>query len=437
MRRRLAFVALLLLGTAARAEAEIDLFVAPGAAPSPCGNGATFARITDALACARCLRLASGDAIVVHVAAGTYRGSYDPAALAANPALEVLPLVINVSDLALEGETVLRLDKGGLPADVAAQGDTLITADAALGASQALILVGRTTDGMAGDGVSVSGLDLDGHDGDAFPTFSYSSAVVADRVSGVSISGNAVHGSWAGIVMRHASGEIAGNLARGCVAGIDVEGGTASHPTVVTAEGNRSVTTVAIGAIAVPVAVDVDLGANPLAVLPIALDPSVAGANAVTLTLLGNAADGTNIGLRFLAIPRGPQPIPPTAYVSIVASGNSFAGHFYGVSIDAGFDYAGFPPLSLECQATFSGNTYNKVGLPPALIAFSYPPMLIAGAYQYLTTSTYVITDTDGELAGFDYDDPGATAAQGALGNTLLVGPARAWLSYAGTKIEK
>src|SRR5687768_7616611 len=72
-----------------------------------------FKRITDALARARTLRATTDAPIVVSVSAGTYVGSYTSAATAT--AFEVLPLILNISDLELRGATRMLLDPDGLP----------------------------------------------------------------------------------------------------------------------------------------------------------------------------------------------------------------------------------------------------------------------------------------------------------------------------------
>ncbi len=66
-----------------------------------------FWRITNAVARARELRQDDSDPeerIFIHVRPGTYVGSYDPVHLANNPRLELLPIVINVPDLASRAE---------------------------------------------------------------------------------------------------------------------------------------------------------------------------------------------------------------------------------------------------------------------------------------------------------------------------------------------
>src|SRR5687768_3355180 len=72
-----------------------------------------FKRITDALARARTLRATTDAPIVVSVSAGTYVGSYTSAATAT--AFEVLPLIVNVSDLELRGQTPLVVSADALP----------------------------------------------------------------------------------------------------------------------------------------------------------------------------------------------------------------------------------------------------------------------------------------------------------------------------------
>src|SRR5712664_1621468 len=92
-----------------------------------------FWRITNAVVRARELRQDDSDPeerIVIHVRPGTYVGSYDPSHLANNPRLELLPIIINVPDLNLEGGTELDQDEGGLPTGTyPPESETLLTTD--------------------------------------------------------------------------------------------------------------------------------------------------------------------------------------------------------------------------------------------------------------------------------------------------------------------
>src|SRR5215470_12353427 len=70
-----------------------------------------FWRITDGVVAARSIRQHQHHHdITLHVLPGTYVGSYDPDHLAKNPRLELLPIILNVSNLSLEGGTELDED---------------------------------------------------------------------------------------------------------------------------------------------------------------------------------------------------------------------------------------------------------------------------------------------------------------------------------------
>src|SRR5262245_39645949 len=91
----------------ARAE---DVYV--DAAGSPNGDGSAanpYWRITDAVNRARDDRqnatIPTTETIVIHVAPGTYIGSYSPPGSARQ--MELLPLVLNMPNVALSGATVL------------------------------------------------------------------------------------------------------------------------------------------------------------------------------------------------------------------------------------------------------------------------------------------------------------------------------------------
>src|SRR5438874_7801312 len=98
-----------------------DLYVS--AAASSTGNGSAaspYWRITDAVNRARYDRhnaiIPASETIVIHVAPGTYTGSYNPPGSARQ--MELLPVVLNMPNVVLSGATVLALDARGLPTGV-------------------------------------------------------------------------------------------------------------------------------------------------------------------------------------------------------------------------------------------------------------------------------------------------------------------------------
>ena len=116
--------ALLCLAVAAQfaspARAE-DLYVNAAAASSGDGSAANpYWRIGDAVSRARTDRqnaaTPADETIVIHVAPGTYMGSFDSPG--ANKQLELLPVVLNMPNVVLSGATVLALDGRGLPTGV-------------------------------------------------------------------------------------------------------------------------------------------------------------------------------------------------------------------------------------------------------------------------------------------------------------------------------
>src|SRR5713101_3897789 len=168
-----------------------DLYI--DAAAKANGDGSRehpFWRITDGVVAARALRQHHHrHGITLHVLPGTYVGSYDPDHLAGNPRLEMLPIIVNVPDLSLEGGTELDEDADGLPTGTyPLESETLLTTDQALTRGQVLLLIATTTDGMAGNGVSVSGfvMDAQGQHLTTVPGFD----IFADRVSEFSIHEN-------------------------------------------------------------------------------------------------------------------------------------------------------------------------------------------------------------------------------------------------------
>src|SRR5713101_2436332 len=164
-----------------------DLYV--DAAAKENGDGSRehpFWRITDGVVAARALRQQHHHhGITLHVLPGTYVGSYCPDHLAGNPKLELLPIIINVRDLSLEGGTELDEDADGLPTGTyPLESETLLTTDLSLTRGRALLLIATTTDGMAGNRVSVSGFVMGAQDLDPA---SLGIGIYADRVSDFAI----------------------------------------------------------------------------------------------------------------------------------------------------------------------------------------------------------------------------------------------------------
>src|SRR5262249_5529229 len=153
------------------------------------GAANPYWRITDAVTRARNDRqsatIPANETIVIHVAAGTYVGSYNPSGSAAQ--MELLPIVLNMPNVVLSGETVLAIDARSLPTGIVpGSAETILTSADPLGnPGQMLVAIISTTDGEAGNNVTVTGFSFD-------QPFSihYGTAVFADHVSGFAIRSN-------------------------------------------------------------------------------------------------------------------------------------------------------------------------------------------------------------------------------------------------------
>jgi hypothetical protein len=385
------------------------------------GDGSSkspFARITDAIEAARGITgKAHGkghEEIVVHVAPGKYVGSYSKACLDKNSKTECLPIAINVPNVRLQGRTELEQDDLGLPTAAKPGSETILTSDAPLTGEQALIVITRTKDGSVGDNVSVMGLVLDANGG---------RGAWADRVSGLTFKGNVVQNSFAGIAVHMTSGRIEGNLAHKTPngTGIGVGAGSKNNPAEVFVAANRSVSNF-VGLLIGGTAnlLDMDFGHNSVQATPyLKVFPKSQGddvPNQLSVTITANdLSNNSAAGLRCYMYQ--PQTYSTrdgrlTAEINAAVSGNRCNGNAqYGIVVDAGWTYEN---AQIHYKGTFSGafggNTLEENVCNVAYLGFNRLQVAMGKAspkdWQYAEGSTYVITDQDGELAGFDYDHP-------------------------------
>ena len=75
--------------------------------------------------------------------------------------------------------------------------------------------------------------------------------------------------------------------------------------------------------------------------------------------------------------------------------------------------------------ATLQGNAFDGNGRAPAFFTFVSADVDLFGAslqnFKYVQNSTYQVTDLDGELTGFDYDNPVTDPLNGATLNNALI----------------
>jgi hypothetical protein len=433
-----------------------DLFVAVSGSLSGDGSVSNpYRRITDAVVRARADR-ASGaippaHAIRVHVAAGVYVGSFDPASLQNHHEYEVLPIILNVPRLAVLGSTVLVRDDRGLPTGSEPESETILEPDQSLGQNQSLFLVARTADGAVGNGVTVDGFVLDGTEG-PYPN----SPVFVDQVSDFRISNNLIqHGSF-GVSTRLASGTIEGNLLTlNDKAGGSITGGSIARPATVFIYANRALFNGQHGFMTWAVAnspFPVDRGSNTLD-LPL-LQTTFDRNNpedlrnipdTLVVTLSGNDLGVNGVfGIRLFAVVPEGNPTdcsvgigyrtqdatqPLTAVLTANVLGNTFvANGLWGVGMETGYPCRNDPRrLIITFAGSFEGNSFVTInGRPAALFSFNSWGLDLGGDslqdYKFAEESTYQVTDRDGELTGFDYDNPLMDPLTGTvLNNTLTV----------------
>ena len=427
---------------AARAGAE-DLYVDAGAAPGGDGSArAPYLRITDGLERARRDRQGGlGETITIHVAPGTYSGSYSSARLNREPGLELLPILINVPNLTLRGATKLLQDVSELPTGAQPGTETVITTDEVVSSpnfTASLILIAPTTDGGSGDGVTVSGFILDPQatvnlPRDGVPELQ---SIWLDRVAHFEVRQNIVMRSGDGVRSRMSSGTVSGNLFVGNgFAGAYLSGGNGAYPANVRIIGNRGFNNVRGGAMlgAFGNTIPLDLGANTLqspAVI-LTVDPA-SWPSLLTATVNDNDFSGNVVyGLRCGAY-------PPDNYYKLKAnltarleanvSGNLFNGNQnYGLVLDASFP----PPrsdknaVSARFDLVLQNNALTGNGRATALFTFERFTVSLGTDslkdFKYLSGSLYNLNDTEGETLGFDYDNPLMDPFDGTVLNNSLI----------------
>src|SRR6266849_368767 len=446
----LVLTAALLLAQPALAR-QADLYV--DAAAKENGDGSRehpFWRITDGVVAARALR-PYHHRITLHVQPGTYVGSYDPDHLAGDPRLEMLPIILNVSNLSLEGGTELDEDVDGLPTGTyRPESETLLTLEICqlacpLIRGQTLLLIAATNDGTAGNRVSVSGFVIDGRSEGILAAVGFS--IFADRVSDFSIHHNLLRHGGGGFASRMASGTLEANV---CTnnnnIGFFATGGNLAHPASVTLQRNRA-TQNAGGASLFAVAnfVTLVLGANPLMLEPLQVTYDRKNPEDVRnipdqleATVEGNDFSENHLliatGLRCTFYPPihyttmdATQPITGTLNVNVRDNRLNRNGD-HGITIDAGFSNRSDPrQLTGRFEGRFENNALIDNGRNKSLVGFTNRDASSGlGSrqdYKYMRESSVYVADLDSELEGFDYDHPLKDPFDGSpvVGNVLIV----------------
>jgi hypothetical protein len=421
---------LALSGGVAFVRAE-DLYVNVAASPDGDGSAANpYWRITDAVTRARSDRQSAaippGETIVIHVAPGTYVGSYSPPGSATQ--VELLPIVLNMPNVVLNGATVLSLDAAGLPTGIApGTQETILASTDPLGSSkQMVVAIISTTDGGVGNNVTINGFTFDQ------PQFNhFGNAIFVDHVSGFAIWGNWMRNASKQVDIRFSSGSLEGNLITDSPngPGVFVAAGSTSYPAQVTVRTNRSIRNGEHGlqVIATTQNVDPDLGRNKLTALPVSLTKSEA--HSLDVTIIGNdLSENGNLGLRLMIISPsysfnpGDDAFPPTLTANVVGNRMNGNGN-YGLDVEGGETFtAGSKTFSGAFEGVFLENQLVGNGRNGTIFTFTSGNTAPNDSSIYLQHSIFQAFDLDGELAGLDYANPLNDPIDGTpLNNTLLI----------------
>jgi len=429
MRFFIAHTLALTLALAARPAAAEDLYVDASQPPGNGSQGSPYQTISAAIARARNDRMTmavpDSETIVVHVRAGEYFGSYAHA----GQGFEQLPILLDVPNFELRGDTVLALDAEGWPTGAVNGTETWFTATPFLGSGynpdRFVFLVGPTSDRLTGADVTIGGFVIDGglngEKGNGV-------GIGLDRVAGASIAGNVITQTYLAMFARASTAAIRGNLCHNCYVGGILQGGPAASPGSYLFQDNSSVRntngliTSASGMVyawdpaLTPVPANALYDVNYVAVIHNDLSDN---------NHVKGFSCGIRCGLFSPVLPAGQS----TGHLTVDVERNRIVGNSVGIHMDAMFPYRWYPqPLTVAFHGYFADNQVTANDVAPALITFTRNRAALKQTpselnnYKYLEDSLFELIVVDDELAGFWYDNPAFDPVSGvALDNTLLV----------------
>ncbi len=408
------------------------------------GNGSAkrpYWRITDALDRARQLRREDPRRIVIRVAAGICSGNFEtqPTGQTTRPP-ELLPLVLNVTDLTLHGAGIMEYAEGYPVAQRPGTATTVTVDTLHYGwVDNTVMFVGPTTDGGRADGAIIEGLAID----DAFMS---AHGIWITRTQRLIFRDNVVeHVNFGAVNVGECSGSIVGNVLHDGTPGLLLAAGTKSNPSKLYIGGN-SVTANLVG-IAVfgdsAAAAYLEMGANPLKVLPYPIDPTSSEiGNHIDVEVEGNDVSyNFSGGLDFAILGASRYPYSLTGNINASVHDNRFMDNAgYPFVVESGYVFRGtssfwtnpdlydFPegylgfyaapfvthgpnygPYSGVVNATFERNLWSNLNvapIAPAILTFSstniYDPTTgapdpgLISHYVYMRNSRLNIEDEDG-----------------------------------------
>ncbi len=381
---------------------------------SQLGDGIHFARIGEAIAAARAIRIARDETttarcrITIAVAAGTYHGATLPAS---DPTGEALPLVIDFPDLTLQGALDMQLDAIGRATGLGAGDETVLTSVLPLQSigqySEPLFVINGHPDGSRGDGAEVRGFVFQsGHVG--VDNGVGGVAVIALRVTNLAITGNRIEPGFSeGLDLRASDGVVERNQLSGggncdvCFAG----------PGSYRAEGNRLLAGGIPGFFVVPtVSLPVPAGVEPYT-LPVS---SLVTAAIVNNEVRDHQRTPVGAGIRVGAVGTGAPDVVGSASVEI--RDNALLHNRFGLILDAAFPVAN-TTLRGDLDVSLANNILSGSCQNDLLVSLSrHTTGLGLQNAAYLLNSTYRLS-----LGGnLDWADAWYANPAG-YGNTLVV----------------
>lgn len=410
------------------------------------GNGSEahpYWRISDALERARMLRRSTSTRLTISVARGICSGNFEPQPTGRRTRPpELLPLVINVPNLTLHGAGVMKYAEGFPIAPRAGTATTVAVDTLHLGDfDTTVIYVGPTTDGGQADGAVIEGLVVDA----AFNSY-FTYGMYIARAQRITIRNNIVKQVTLGAINgSECSGRIVGNVVHDGSPGMLFAAGTAANPSKLYIGGNSATNNYeGIGLFGDSIVTEqLDMGANPLEVLPYPINPSASQmGNHIEVEISGNDVSNNFIGLRYTILGGGRYPYSQTGYISASVHDNRFIDNSgYPFAVDQGFVFRGtwsnywttpnpngdidgwlgflatpfithgsfFGPYSGSVNASFEDNAWsnpNIAPIAPAILTFSYidvynpatgkPDQTQLPEYTYMRNSRLAFVDEDG-----------------------------------------
>jgi hypothetical protein len=384
------------------------------------GDGIHFARIGDAIAAARAVRLARDEQetaacrITIVVAAGTYRGSVSQSA---DPAFERFPLVIDVPDVTLQGALAMHLDETGRATGVSendaasslAPSPALVSV---LNFSEPLVAVNGHPNGSKGNGAIVEGFAFQsGHVG--VDTRIGGLGILSLRVHDVVVRGNRFEAGFSESVdLRASTGRVESNHLGGGGGTCDI---CLAGPGAYEAEGNRLLAGGIPGILVVPATgllVPQGRGIEDY------LLPTSATVDAILVNneVRDHLRTPVGVGIRVAAVGVGANTVVGLSRVE--ARENVLVNNRFAMIVEAGFPALNTPRRG-DVELTLHGNIFSASCQNNFLVSFArhttglgitIPPT------PYLLNSSFTLS-LGGDIA---WDDVWYSHPAG-FGNTLTV----------------